>query len=156
MKDGKGMPKFCKVREANIGVGFSLRVQKVSILLNQTTLTSVALGPLGPWVVSNSTSSPSFRDLNPAPVIAEWWTNTSLLPATSINPKPFWSLNHFTRPFDMITSIWNWVKIKNPPKRETHSLRASFFSKPALSKEPLLLGLLSFPPPRFYPFWLSW
>src|SRR3990172_3237690 len=30
--------------------------------------------------------------------MAEWWTNTSLPPSTSINPKPFLSLNHFTRP----------------------------------------------------------
>src|SRR4030043_1816102 len=52
-----------------------------------------------------------------------------------------------------ITSIRIWVKIKNPSKRETHSLRASFFSKPVLSKEFLLPGLLSFPPLRFYPFW---
>jgi len=152
----QGCPKFCKEREANPSAGFSLRAQKTSILLNQTTLTSVALGPFGPWAVWNSTSSPSFRDLNPSPVIAEWWTNTSLFPSTSINPKPFWSLNHFTRPLDIITSIWTWVEIKNPSKRETHSLRASFFSKPALSKEPLLLGLLSYQPPRFYPFWLFW
>jgi len=65
-------PRFCREREANPYAGFSSKAQKMSILLNQTTLTFVALGPLGPWAVSNSTSSPSFRDLNPSPVIAEW------------------------------------------------------------------------------------
>jgi hypothetical protein len=61
-----------KKREASFYADFSLSAQKISTLLNQTTLTSVAFGPLGPWAVSNSTSSPSFRDLNPSPVIAEW------------------------------------------------------------------------------------
>ena len=36
-----------------------------------TTFTLEACGPLGPWVTSNSTSSPSLRDLKPDPVMAE-------------------------------------------------------------------------------------
>ena len=35
-----------------------------------TTLTSVAAGPFCPWVTTNSTRSPSFRDLNPSPLIS--------------------------------------------------------------------------------------
>jgi len=37
----------------------------------QIFFTAWACGPLGPWVTSNSTWSPSFRDLNPEAAMAE-------------------------------------------------------------------------------------
>jgi len=51
-----------------------------------------------PFSSTKLTRSPSLRDLNPLPSIAEKCTNTSLPPSLSMNPKPLLSLNHFTLP----------------------------------------------------------
>src|SRR6478735_6696989 len=49
--------------------------------------------------MSNSTFSPSARDLNPSAWIAEWCTKQSFAPPSGVmKPKPFASLNHFTVP----------------------------------------------------------
>src|SRR5690606_10666281 len=58
-----------------------------------------AAGPFWPCTMSNSTRSPSLRDLKPDPWIDEWWTKQSLSPPSGVmNPKPLASLNHFTVP----------------------------------------------------------
>src|SRR3989304_3211904 len=54
--------------------------------------------PLLPFVTSNSTLSPSAKDLKPSPWIAEKCTNTSSPPSCEIKPNPLLSLNHFTVP----------------------------------------------------------
>ena len=60
--------------------------------------TFAAWRPLGPWVMSNSTRSPSDKDLKPSAWIAEKWTKTSSPPSCSIKPNPLASLNHLTLP----------------------------------------------------------
>src|SRR3954467_6659864 len=68
--------------------------------------TLLACGPFCPWVVSNSTWSPSLSDLKPDASIALKWTKTSLLPSSGvINPKPFASLNHFTVPLAIAIAL---------------------------------------------------
>ena len=49
-------------------------------------LTALAWGPLGPWVTSNSTKSPSVKERKPSPSIAEWWTKTSPPSSCVMNP----------------------------------------------------------------------
>ena len=61
-------------------------------------VTFAAWSPLGPWVMSNSTKSPSDKDLKPSAWIAEKWTKTSSPPSCSIKPNPLASLNHLTLP----------------------------------------------------------
>lgn len=61
-------------------------------------VTFAAWSPLGPWVTSNSTKSPSDKDLKPSAWIAEKWTKTSSPPSCSIKPNPLASLNHLTLP----------------------------------------------------------
>ena len=61
-------------------------------------ITFAAWSPFGPSTMSNSTSSPSVKDLKPSAWIAEKCTNTSSPPSCSMKPKPLASLNHFTRP----------------------------------------------------------
>src|SRR5690348_16192286 len=63
-----------------------------------TFVTSAAWGPFCPWTTSNSTLSPSARDLKPEPCIALKWTKTSGPPSREMKPKPLASLNHFTVP----------------------------------------------------------
>src|SRR3989338_7030739 len=66
--------------------------------------TLVAWGPFGPWLTSNSTDCPSRSDLKPSPWMAVWRTKRSFDPSSGArNPDPFWSLNHFTVPFAMLT-----------------------------------------------------
>jgi hypothetical protein len=60
--------------------------------------TSIACKPFFPWAISNSTSSPSRRTLKPSCLIDEKCTNKSSPPSWEINPNPFCSLNHLTRP----------------------------------------------------------
>jgi len=96
-----------------------------------TTVTFVAAGPFCPCSISNVTRSPSLRDLNPDALIPEWWTNTSGPFSCSMNPNPFWSLNHFTVPLAIVTiSFQKKVVVPNfrllppwqmkfPPKKET-------------------------------------
>src|SRR5881296_2041894 len=52
-----------------------------------TTVTLRACGPFGPSSTSYSTFAPSARLLNPSPLIALWWTKTSL-PSASCVMKP--------------------------------------------------------------------
>src|SRR5689334_20095454 len=61
-------------------------------------VTSAACGPFCPCTTSNSTLSPSARDLKPLPCIALKWTKTSGPPSREMKPKPLASLNHFTVP----------------------------------------------------------
>src|SRR6266513_602748 len=63
-----------------------------------TLVTSAACGPFWPCTTSNSTLSPSARDLKPLPPIALKWTKTSGPPSREIKPNPLASLNHFTVP----------------------------------------------------------
>src|SRR6266566_1891774 len=63
-----------------------------------TFVTSAACGPFWPWTTSNSTLSPSARDLNPDPLIALKCTKTSGPPSREIKPNPLASLNHLTVP----------------------------------------------------------
>lgn len=69
-----------------------------------TFLTFFAAGPRSFCTTSNSTSSPSSRDLNPGIWISEWWTKQSSSPSIVMNPKPLLSSNHFTVPFAMLLS----------------------------------------------------
>jgi hypothetical protein len=64
--------------------------------------TFAACKPLGPFVTSNSTACPSFRDLYPSPWMAEKWTKTSSPDWRWMNPNPFAALNHFTVPCSLI------------------------------------------------------
>src|SRR5450756_997018 len=48
------------------------------------TWPSFACGPLSPCTTSNSTRSPSLRDLKPEPMIALKWTKTSLSPSSRV------------------------------------------------------------------------
>src|SRR5450755_173491 len=69
----------------------------------QSRRTRSAWGPLGPWVTSNSTRWFSSRLRKPLDSIAEKWTNTSLLPSSTVmNPNPLSELNHFTVPCAMV------------------------------------------------------
>src|SRR5687768_10989855 len=61
-------------------------------------VTSAACGPFCPCTISNSTLSPSARDLKPLPWMALKWTKTSGPPSRDMKPNPFASLNHFTVP----------------------------------------------------------
>ena len=61
-------------------------------------VTSAACGPFCPWTISNSTLSPSARDLKPFPWMALKCTKTSGPPSREMKPNPFASLNHFTVP----------------------------------------------------------
>src|SRR3954471_1678068 len=61
-------------------------------------VTSAACGPFCPCTTSNSTLSPSARDLNPEPLIALKWTKTSGPPSREMKPNPLASLNHLTVP----------------------------------------------------------
>src|SRR5438045_1297644 len=63
-----------------------------------TLVTSAACGPFWPCTTSNSTLSPSARDLKPLPPIALKWTKTSGPPSREMKPNPLASLNHFTVP----------------------------------------------------------
>src|SRR3954454_3319396 len=68
--------------------------------------TLLACGPFCPWLVSNSTWSPSLSDLKPDASMALKWTKTSLLPSSGvIKPKPFASLNHFTVPLAIAIAL---------------------------------------------------
>src|SRR5439155_16463479 len=49
-----------------------------------TTLTVRACGPFGPSSTSYSTFAPSARLLYPSPLIALWWTKTSLPPSSCV------------------------------------------------------------------------
>src|SRR3990172_906544 len=78
---------------------FSFPGRNPEIVRDYLALTTLAAcGPLGPWVMSNSTRSPSWRDLKPSARMALKWTNTSGPFSWLMNPNPFASLNHFTLP----------------------------------------------------------
>src|SRR5262249_56094044 len=56
--------------------------------------------------ISYLTFCPSLSELRPARSTALMWTNTSLPPSLgSMNPKPFWRLNHLTVPVAILASL---------------------------------------------------
>jgi len=77
-------------------------------------VTFEACGPLGPWVISNSTRSPSASDLKPSPEMALKWTNTSGPPSWEMNPYPFASLNHFTLPWTNSSYLQTEYLLREP------------------------------------------
>src|SRR5207244_6592913 len=93
----------------------------------QRLRTLAACKPLGPRVTSNSTSSPSARLLKPCAAMALKWTNTSSPPSWVMNPKPFASLNHFTRPCAMTRTFLgaNPVMLPSPDGGDLGHWRAN-------------------------------
>src|SRR6266540_2212601 len=86
-----------------------------------TTLTVRACGPFGPSSTSYSTVAPSARLLYPSPLIALWWTKTSLPPSSCVmNPYPLSLLNHFTVP----------VAISTPPSTASRTCSGRHKPKP--------------------------
>src|SRR5918996_1999533 len=69
-----------------------------SLVGRQTRTTFAACSPFSPVRISNSTSCPSDRVLNPSIAIAEKCTNTSSPLSCSMKPYPLASLNHLTFP----------------------------------------------------------
>jgi hypothetical protein len=78
--------------------------------------------------------------------MAEWWTNTSLPPSTSINPKPFLSLNHFT--FPVIRTSTNCHGIENTNGQYCLSVSALLcINLPKKAKSYCLVKKQRFSPP---------
>jgi hypothetical protein len=57
-------------KQADTGNGVHSDSIELNVLLHEAFVTFEACGPLGPWVISNSTWSPSCKLLYPSDVIA--------------------------------------------------------------------------------------
>ena len=113
-----------------------------------TLVTSAAWGPFWPWTTSNSTRSPSARDLNPVPEIALKWTKTSGPPSREMKPKPFASLNHFTVPVMRAMTVplsltGELTEPRFPVAMGKRAKRGSPLSPPLLTRDPCCSRLRS-------------
>ncbi len=98
-----------------------------------TFVTFSAAGPFSPSTRSNSTRSPSDRDLNPSCWIALWWTKQSFEPSSGVmKPNPLASLNHFTVPVVLIPYSVSLVKSGSDCTVPLIHLSAARLSAPAL------------------------
>ena len=77
------------------------------VLCYSCTVMLTAEGPLGPSSRSNDTATPSCSESSPAACTADMCMNTSRS-SVAMNPKPFWPLNHFTRP-DLLIVIYSFL-----------------------------------------------
>src|SRR5581483_631968 len=78
-----------------------------------------AWAPLGPCVISNDTRWFSFSDLKPFIWIAEKCANTSFPPSSGVmKPNPFASLNHFTVPVLIVSSLMCFIGSDREPGLE--------------------------------------
>src|SRR5512139_3285545 len=66
--------------------------------------------------------------------MAEWWTNTSLPPSTSINPKPFLSLNHLTFPV-----IETSIRIENSGRKILFAHLRSYYESISTKMQRLII-----------------